>query len=381
MRDTFGKHKGAAKQLARGAGSGLRGAVRRFRSNGITELRERGELTSRAVVSVDTSTAAFVGAPEAGAPSHPVELTSFVDYERAFGSTNGELSRAVRLFFENGGTRAYAVRGPAALADGLRALDGVDFSLLALPDSGGLDPGEAANLAVAANEMCERRQAFLLVDPPASLAPADVEAWTADVGPASNAAVYVPRLRLADGSETAASGAIAGVIARIDRERGVWRAAAGSMARVRGVADITVTLTEEALDRVTTHGVNVIRRLPTGLVVWGARTLALSQPEWRYVNVRRLGLFLERSIREGTRWAAFEPNGEVLWSEVRRAVEEFMLTLFQQGAFGGRTPEDAYFVRCDRTTMTQDDIDAGRLIIVVGFAPVPPTEFISLRIG
>jgi phage tail sheath protein FI len=380
--DTSGKPKDAAKQLARGAGSGVRGALRRFRPNRITEEpRERGELTSRAVVSVDTSTAAFVGAPAAGAPSQPVELTSFVDYERAFGSTNGELGRAVRLFFENGGTRAWAVRGSHELADGLRALGGVPFSLLALPDSGGLDPEEAAELAVAANETCGQRQAFLLVDPPASLAPADVEAWTGDIGPASNAAVYVPRLRLADGSETAASGAVAGIIARTDRDRGVWRAAAGSTAGVRGVADVTVTLTEEEVDRVTTAGVNVIRPLPRGLVLWGARTLALAQPEWRYVNVRRLALFLERSIREGTRWAAFEPNDDALWSEVRGAVDEFMLTLFQQGAFGGRTPEDAYFVRCDRLTMTQDDIDAGRLIIRVGFAPVPPTEFISLRIG
>jgi len=360
----------------------VRGALRRFRPNRIAEEpRERGELTSRAVVSVGTSTAAFVGAPAAGAPSQPVELTSFVDYERAFGSTNGELGRAVRLFFENGGARAWAVRGSHELADGLRALGGVPFSLLALPDSGGLDPEEAARLAVAANETCERRQAFLLVDPPASLAPPDVEAWTGDIGPASNAAVYVPRLRLADGSETAASGAVAGVIARTDRERGVWRAAAGSTAAVRGVADVTVTLPEEEVDRVTTAGVNVIRRLPRGLVVWGARTLALAQPEWRYVNVRRLALFLERSIREGTRWAAFEPNDDALWSEVRGAVDEFMLTLFQQGAFGGRTPEDAYFVRCDRSTMTQDDIDAGRLIIRVGFAPIPPTEFVSLRIG
>jgi hypothetical protein len=380
--DTLGKPRDAAKQLARGAGLGLRGAARRLRPSRITEeLPARGQLTSGAVVSVDTSTAAFVGAPAAGAPSQPVELTSFVDFERAFGSTNGELGRAVRLFFENGGTRAYAVRGSHGLADGLSALGGVRFALLALPDSAGLDPQEAAELSAAANETCERCQAFLLVDPPAALAPAGVEAWTGDIGPASNAAVYVPRLRLADGSETAASGAVAGVMARTDRERGVWRAAAGSMASVRGVADVTVTLTDEEVDRVTVAGVNVIRHLPQGLVLWGARTLALSEPVWQYVNVRRLALFLERSIREGTRWAAFEPNGEVLWSEVRGAVDEFMLTLFQQGAFGGRTPEDAYFVRCDRTTMTQDDIDAGRLIIRVGFAPVPPAEFISLRIG
>jgi phage tail sheath protein FI len=107
---------------------------------------------------------------------------------------------------------------------------------------------------------------------------------------------------------------------------------------------------------------------------------AVGDPEWKYVNVRRLALFLERSIDEGTQWAAFEPNGEALWSEVRRSAEGFLFSLYRAGAFEGSRPEDAYFVRCDRTTMTQDDIDNGRLIILVGFAPVRPAEFIVLRI-
>lgn len=143
---------------------------------------------------------------------------------------------------------------------------------------------------------------------------------------------------------------------------------------------MTLALSEEAVEDLTPAGVNVVRRLPTGLVLWGARTLAVGDPEWKYVNGRRLALFLERSIDEGTRWAAFEPNGEALWSEVRRSVESFLLSLHPSGAFEGTRPEDAYFVRCDRTTMTQDDIDNGRLVILVGFAPVRPAEFIVLRI-
>jgi uncharacterized protein len=286
----------------------------------------------------------------------------------------------VRLFFENGGRRAFAFRSQDGPIVGLEALADVPFALLALPDASGLDPNEAVTAALAAAQACERNRAFLLVDPPALLTPSEVEEWTRSLGSPRNAAVYVPRLRLADGSEVATSGAVAGVIARTDNERGVWKAPAGSGASLRSVADVTLALSEEAVEDLTPAGVNVVRRLPTGLVLWGARTLAVGDPEWKYVNVRRLALFLERSIDESTRWAAFEPNGEALWSEVRRSVEGFLLSLHPWGAFEGTRPEDAYFVRCDRTTMTQDDIDNGRLVILVGFAPVRPAEFIVLRI-
>jgi uncharacterized protein len=367
------------RRFSQGAEKGLRRVLGRLRQSRVAE-EGTAELGSQAILGVDTSTAAFVGAPAAGSPPKPVELRSFGDYARAFGSTDGELGSAVRLFFENGGRRAFAVRAQDGLLDGLQALEQVPFSLLTLPDIGGLDVDEAASVVVAAAEACERARAFLLLDPPASLTPAEVEEWTHELGGARNAAVYVPRLRLADGSETATSGAVAGVVARTDSARGVWKAPAGSSAGVRGVADVTHALSEEAVDRLTDAGLNVVRRLATGLVVWGARTLAVVEPDWKYVNVRRLALFLERSIDEGTQWAVFEPNGERLWSEVRRRVEEFMLTLFRQGAFEGTRPEEAYFVRCDRTTMTQDDIDNGRLVILVGFAPVRPAEFIVLRI-
>jgi uncharacterized protein len=353
-----------------------RAARGRLRSRS-ARVTEDSAPAGTSIAGADTSTAAFVGSARTAAAGEPVEVASASEYERAFGTLDDELERGVRLFFANGGARAWVVPVAGGLLDGLSRLDGLRFSLLALPEAGELDPESAARVAVAAAEICERRRAFLLVDPPSS---ADVVEWARELGSLRNAAAYVPRLRLADGSESAASGAVAGILARTDRERGVWKAPAGSSATVRDVADATVTLSEAAVERLVAAGVNVVRGLPSGLVLWGARTLAVDDPEWKYVNVRRLALFLESSIEEGTQWAVFEPNGEQLWNEVRRRVEEFMLTLFQQGAFQGTRPEDAYFVRCDRTTMTQNDIDNGRLVVVVGFAPAQPAEFVVLRI-
>lgn len=369
-------------RLRRVAPEVVREVRRALRTVRVTQGGERrvplADSAAERIVGVDTSTAAFVGAAVAGAPTEPVHLTSFADYEGVFGSATDELGRAVKLFFENDGTRAYAVRSQAALADGLHALERVPFALLALPDASALAPDEAMKVAGAAIQACARRQAFLLVDPPASLGPTEVPSWTSNLE-SRDAAVYVPRLRLPDGSETATSGAVAGVFARTDRNRGVWKAPAGSSATLRGVADVTSSLSEQAVDGLTALRINVVRRLPTGLAVWGARTLSVD-PEWRYVNVRRLALFIERSIDEGTQWVIFEPNSEPLWNEVRRRVEEFMLALFSQGAFEGTLPETAYLVRCDRTTMTPDDIDNGRVVIVVQFARGWPAEFVVLRV-
>ena len=144
---------------------------------------------------------------------------------------------------------------------------------------------------------------------------------------------------------------------------------------------MTRQLSDEDAERGAAAGNNPIRRVDGQLAVWGARTLAVADPRRKYVNVRRLSLFIEESIDQGTRWAAFEPNGEALWSAVRHAVDNFMAVLFRSGAFVGTRPEDAYFVRCDRTTMTQDDIENGRLVVLVGFAPVTPAEFVNIRIA
>jgi Bacteriophage tail sheath protein len=325
---------------------------------------------------VDTSTAAFVGTAASGAPAAAVEVRSLVDHDRAFGTADGELRRAVRLFFDNGGRRAVVAGTPGQLSEGLDLLNNVRFSVLAIPDAAGLDPAAAASLLIDAVDLCEERRAFLVVDPPEALALGDALAWIPTLGSARNAAAYFPRM-LAGGAETAASGAVAGVYARTDLERGVWKAPAREA--VRGITGLTVELTDGDVATANAASLNVIRS-QQGLRVWGARTLS-SDPEWKYVNVRRLALFIERSISEGLQWAAFEPNTETLWSIVRTSVEAFMRRLFQQGAFEAAREEDAYFVRCDRTTMTQDDIDNGRLVVVVGFAPARPAEFVVVRVG
>jgi phage tail sheath protein FI len=361
-------------------GSGRRRSVARFLRTArepITVVPPSGPAGAPQIQGVNTSNAAFVGIAGPHAPTAAVEVTSLGEYERAFGTADGELRRAVRLFFDNGGKRAFVAGVPGQLSDGLDLVDNVGFSILAIPDAAALDPGHATALLAQAIDLCEQRRAFLVVDPPENFDLGDTLGWTPTLGSARNAAAYFPRLRLADGTETAVSGAVVGIYARTDIERAVWKAPANDP--VRSVADVTVSLTEDEVATANAASLNVVR-LRQGFRVWGARTLS-SDLEWRYVNVRRFALFIERSISGGLRWAAFEPNNETLWTIVRTQVEAFMHTLFQQGAFDATHEEDAYFVRCDRTTMTQDDIDNGRLVVDVGFAPLRPAEFLVVRVG
>ena len=143
---------------------------------------------------------------------------------------------------------------------------------------------------------------------------------------------------------------------------------------------LSETITSADAAQLVERGIDVLRNeLARGITVWAARTTS-SDPEWKYVNVRRLLLYIERSIEGGLKWAVFEPNGVALWEAVRRTIEAFLLNLWRSGGLLGQTADEAFFVRCDRTTMTQDDIDNGRLIAVVGVAPVRPAEFVIIRI-
>ena len=172
---------------------------------------------------------------------------------------------------------------------------------------------------------------------------------------------------------------MAGVYARGDEQRGVLKPPTGDA--VRGVARLESVVDHAAQGVLNREGVNVLRSFEgEGIRLWGARTLS-SDPEWKYINIRRYLLFLEHSIDQSTQWAVFEPNGEGLWATVRRSVEDFLDTQWRSGALVGRRPQDGYFVRCDRTTMTQDDIDHGRLVALVGVAPLKPAEFVVFRIG
>jgi hypothetical protein len=179
-------------------------------------------------------------------------------------------------------------------------------------------------------------------------------------------------------------GVAAGVMARTDAARGVWKAPAGIDATLAGVSDLTVNLTNDENGELNPLGINCFRTFPViGRVVWGARTLRgadLLADEYKYVPVRRLALYLEESLYRGTQWVVFEPNDEPLWAQIRLNLGAFMQGLFRQGAFQGTNPRDAYFVKCDAETTTPNDQNLGRVNILVGFAPLRPAEFVILQI-
>jgi phage tail sheath protein FI len=186
---------------------------------------------------------------------------------------------------------------------------------------------------------------------------------------------------MVDAKPVPPSAMVAGLISRTDASHGVWHAPAGRDAQLVGATRPIVELRDHDVDALAAAGVNVVRGVGGHTVAWSARTAAQSEPEWKYVPIRRLALFLEESLYRGLQWTVFEPNGEPLWSAVRSTVTDFLSTLGRQGAFAGARPGQAFFVRCDRTTMTQDDIDHGKLNVVVGVAPLKPAEFVMLEIG
>ncbi len=198
------------------------------------------------------------------------------------------------------------------------------------------------------------------------------------------AAFYYPWIKVIDPEAgllrlVPPGGHVAGIYARGDTERGVHKAPANEV--VRGAADLEFQITKGEQDVLNPRGVNVIRAFPgRGIRVWGARTLS-SDTLWKYINVRRLFLYVEESIEEGTQWVVFEPNDEKLWGRVKATITEFLTRVWRDGALMGTKAEEAFFVKCDRTTMTQDDIDNGRLICIIGIAPVKPAEFVIFRIA
>jgi len=174
------------------------------------------------------------------------------------------------------------------------------------------------------------------------------------------------------------------VFARTDAQRGVWKAPAGTDAALNGVAGLQVPLTDAENGLLNPLGINCLRTLPVfGNVVWGARTLdgdSRRGSEWKYVPVRRMALFLEETLYRNTQWVVFEPNDEPLWAQIRLNIGAFLQGLFRQGAFQGTSPRDAYFVKCDKETTTPDDVNLGRVNVLVGFAPLRPAEFVVLQI-
>jgi phage tail sheath protein FI len=284
--------------------------------------------------------------------------------------------------------------GMAAAKQGLYALDDADiFNLLCIPpylDDGNVDDG----LLDEAVKYCKDHRALLLVDPHSSWTTKDAAKAGVDTLPrgefADYAAFFFPRLRQPNPlrenqvEEFVPCGAVAGVFARTDTRRGVWKAPAGLEATLIGVPELAVPLSDPENGELNPLGVNCLRTKPAvGRVIWGSRTLQGDDrvaSEWKYIPVRRLALFIEESLYRGTQWVVFEPNDEPLWAQIRLNVGAFMQNLFRQGAFQGRTPRDAYLVKCDRETTTQNDVNLGIVNIVVGFAPLKPAEFVIIKI-
>ena len=289
--------------------------------------------------------------------------------------------------------------GMEAAKTGLYLLEHADlFNLLVIPPYKS-DATVDSAVVKDADAYCLKRRAVQIIDPlPTWNDVGDVTTVANSAGGLSgalgansrNAALYFPRVKQPNPlkqnqvEEFTASGAIAGLIARTDATRGVWKAPAGLEASLVGVPELSVPLVDGEIGQLNPLGVNCLRSLPAaGRVVWGARTMQGDDrlaSEWKYLPVRRTALFLEESLYRGTQWVVFEPNDEPLWAQIRLNVGTFMDNLFRQGAFQGRTPREAYFVACSKETTTQADIDLGIVNIHVGFAPLKPAEFVVIRL-
>lgn len=368
---------------------------------------------ARPIEAVGTSVAAFVGtAPSQGARLHePVAINNWSEFLRIFATPDSQgtpLAHGVYGFFQNGGGRCYVVNtgseralsGDARGRKGLDCLEAIDeVAIVAAP---GLT--DAASYDALLTHCEKLRDRVAILDGPGRVATiqeltqvatvqrADDEARTEAGGlrprqsDGGYGAFYYPWITIQDPFnpgkmiDVAPSGHVAGIYARTDALRGVHKAPANEL--IRGALGVAMRITHQEQETLNPGGVNCIRFFQNeGIRVWGARTVAASSSEWRYVNVRRLFNMIEESIARSTRWVVFEPNDTSLWKAIRRDVGAFLMLIWRQGALMGRTPEQAFFVKCDEETNPREVIDAGQVVILIGIAPVKPAEFVVFRIG
>ncbi len=388
-------------------------------------------MPTKTIKGVRTNTAGFLGPARRGPVGRPSKaITTLASFERIYGGgeqlhfktaagadlppRDNYLWHAVRTFFENGGQRVYIARvfkpldvklssnhdgqqptaaeyagvtiSPHAVKTGLAAFEEIDdISIVAAPGvTWGIDqPDRSADGLEILQQLIQHaermRWRIAILDSGNSQDLDAVRQWRAKFD-SSRAAFYYPWVHTLDPRTNALtslppSGFVAGVLTRIAVSK------APDNEAIFQASGVERTLTKAQLDPLNVAGINCFRVLPgQGIRLWGART-ASADPEWKYVSLRRYTGYLEHSIENGTQFAAFEPNGEPLWATIRRTVEAFLHNEWKAGALLGDLPQKAYFVRCDRTTMTQDDLDNGRLICLVGVAPLRPAEFVVIRIG
>ena len=379
---------------------------------------EEASLQPRAIQGIDTTTAALVGPTRRGPwGRRPALLTSLVDFQRIYGgfadlpvSGPPELKRnhvalAAQAYFASGGQRLYVARTrpnrtrtlptPADHAAALATLQPLeDLSTVAAPGYSARwasDPAAWAEIQGQLVAFAEQAGTyrFAVLDAPPACTLSDVRAVRSRLD-SSHAALYYPWVTVANplaGSSSKQpptldlppSGFLCGLYAATDMARSVSQAPANAV--LVGAIGLEQALTKGQQDLLNPEGINCLRFFEgRGNLVWGARTVS-SDPEWKYLNVRRYFNYLEGSIDRGTRWAAFEPNGEALWANIKGTIQDFLTNEWKNGALQGTKPDEAFFVRCDRTTMTQSDLDHGRLVCLIGVAPLRPAEFVTFRIS
>jgi phage tail sheath protein FI len=314
------------------------------------------------------------------------------------------LAVAAQAFFENGGMQLYISLVTAAdgsnsaqpVADdyvrALKLLESIaEIAVVAAPgaavaNASGIAAVAPVHAALIAHAERQGAYRFAVLDPPQGCSVVDVRSLRGQLD-SKSAALYYPWVSVLDPSAAAEPGAqislppsgfLCGIYAQNDTAHGVFKAPANIA--IQGATGFETTINDQTNAALNPLGINCLRSFPgRGNLVWGARTISSDQ-EWKYVNIRRYFLYLEHSITTGTQWAVFEPNGPNVWSAVQNSVSSFLYNEWRSGALLGAKPEQAYFVKCDRTTMTQNDIDNGQLICMVGVAPIRPAEFVIFRI-
>jgi phage tail sheath protein FI len=371
---------------------------------------------SKPIEGVGTSIAAFVGLAPDGPINTPMRVSSWPQFTRLYTDpaqpdagpyvSGGYLAHAVHGFFQNGGSTCWIVRvgkgqngagtgqserKPVTLSDGVAALADIgSISIVCVPDIAAsseeladVSSDEVVHALRVACEAVGNRVAIL--DAPPDLSPEDLLEWRANVAgdESESVALYYPWLEVVDPLSdqpilVPPSGHVAGVWARTASTWGVHRAPADAM--VLGVSSLSFEVGDEDQERLDRAGVNTIRAFSLrGIRVWGARTLS-SDPEWRYVNVRRTFIYLAESLEKGTQWAVFEPNDEELWSRLRSSISAFLTRAWSEGALCGASPEDAFYVKCDEETNPPEVVEAGQVVVEVGIAPLRPAEFVVFDI-
>lgn len=356
---------------------------------------------SAPIAGAGTSTAAFIGSFDTAdtnraAEKAVVSCTNFTEFKNAFGGLTDlpedlghlHLAQAVYGFFQNGGTHCYVTRikskdvKPQDFADALTALEPLDdISIVAAP--GMMTKENTAALITHCSVTQPERVAIF--DSPRGATYDELQPLPASYSGTSNhVALYYPWIEVANPNGSAPlhvppSGHIAGIFSRVDASRGVHKAAANEV--IYGAIGIEKAISRSQQDSLNPHGINCIRRLNGNIMVWGARTLGSNNGEFTYLPVRRLLNFLRVSIDRGTQWTVFEPNGPDLWAKVIRNVSAFLKSIWAAGALFGRTPEQAFYVKCDEENNPQSGRDLGYLIVEIGVAVVKPAEFVVFNIS